>query len=509
MLKFQKLSTERSSMRHGVAMGLARYAGENVGEICWKALKGGGGFILCCWLFYVSFLVLSTHPCWQSSDCLAVLVSGDNVLRKLHSVETRETSLEHIVFGIAASAQKWKQRKPYIDLWWQPGWTRGFVWLDRPVNETGFPGPPIRISENTSHFNYTHPQGLRSAIRISRIVSETFRLALPNVRWFVMGDDDTLFVPQNLVRVLAKYDHNQYYYIGSNSESTDQNAIHSYGMAYGGGGFAISYPLASALEQVQDECLQRYPHLYGSDQRIQACLAELGVPLTKEPGFHQFDIHGNLFGILAAHPIAPLVSLHHLDNVAPIFPNMTRVGALRHLIEAARVDPDRTLQQSICYEGRRKWTISVSWGYCVQVLDRIELPRVLEYPIQTFVAWGHSMKTPFQFNTRPVPRNPCQRATVLFLENAANGYSSEDVVSRYMKLQAPDLSNSNCTQRQNADHPNSLKKITVFSKKMRPNWTLAPRRHCCEVISSGKSEMEIVIRSCREGEIVSPPLLKP
>jgi hypothetical protein len=102
-----------------------------------------------------------------------------------------------------------------------------------------------------------------------------------------MGDDDTLFLPQNLVRVLAKYDHNQYYYIGSNSESTDQNAMHSYGMAYGGGGFAISYPLARDLAQVQDDCLHRYPHLYGSDQRVQACLAELGVPLTKEPGFHQ------------------------------------------------------------------------------------------------------------------------------------------------------------------------------------------------------------------------------
>ncbi|PNX74398.1 transferring glycosyl group transferase, partial [Trifolium pratense] len=58
-------------------------------------------------------------------------------------------------------------------------------------------------------------------------------------------------------------------------------------MAYGGGGFAISYPLAVALEKMQDRCIQRYPGLYGSDDRIQACMAELGVPLTKEKGFHQ------------------------------------------------------------------------------------------------------------------------------------------------------------------------------------------------------------------------------
>lgn len=61
-------------------------------------------------------------------------------------------------------------------------------------------------------------------------------------------------------------------------------------MAYGGGGFAISYPLAKALQKMQDRCIQRYPALYGSDDRMQACMAELGVPLTKEIGFHQVPL---------------------------------------------------------------------------------------------------------------------------------------------------------------------------------------------------------------------------
>ncbi|KAE8726144.1 putative Ferric reduction oxidase 2 [Hibiscus syriacus] len=65
-------------------------------------------------------------------------------------------------------------------------------------------------------------------------------------------------------------------------------------MAYGGGGFAISYPLAKALEKMQDRCIQRYPGLYGSDDRIHACMAELGFPLTKEPGFHQAHSFGQL-----------------------------------------------------------------------------------------------------------------------------------------------------------------------------------------------------------------------
>lgn len=167
---------------------------------------------------------------------------------------------------------------------------RGIVWLDRAVKSG--PGdesslPPKMISADTSEFPYRNRQGHRSAIRISRIVSETLRLGLPDVRWFVMGDDDTVFVTENLLRVLRRYDHRQFYYIGSLSESHLQNIFFSYSMAYGGGGFAISYPLAVALDKMQDGCIRRYPGLYGSDDRMQACMAELGVPLTKELGFHQ------------------------------------------------------------------------------------------------------------------------------------------------------------------------------------------------------------------------------
>lgn len=118
-----------------------------------------------------------------------------------------------------------------------------------------------------------------------------------NARWVVMGDDDTVFFPENLVRVLRKYDHKQFYYIGAPSESHLQN-LHqfSYGMAYGGGGFAISYPLAKVLEKMQDLCIERYSDLYGSDDRIHACMAELGVPLTREAGFHQVSFFFYVWG---------------------------------------------------------------------------------------------------------------------------------------------------------------------------------------------------------------------
>ncbi|EEC73791.1 hypothetical protein OsI_08478 [Oryza sativa Indica Group] len=209
-------------------------------------------------------------------------------------VSMAATTLQHVVFGIAASARLWEKRKDYIKIWWRPNaGMRGFVWMDQPVRESGVPDglPPIKISSNTSGFPYKNRRGHRSAIRISRIVSETFRLGLSGVRWYVMGDDDTVFLPDNLVAVLQKLDHRQPYYIGYPSESHLQNIFFSYGMAFGGGGFAISQPLAARLERMQDACIHRYPSLYGSDDRIHACMAELGVPLTRHPGFHQYDVY--------------------------------------------------------------------------------------------------------------------------------------------------------------------------------------------------------------------------
>lgn len=260
-------------------------------------------FVSVTYVVYTLKLVATSRACNRepfSTDRHLSLISNDSLMLSRNQTDVilsrrvvlpenkRPTEIHHVVFGIAASAKLWEQRKNYIKIWYKSEEMRGIVWLDNGVETFEGDGlPPVKISGDTSRFSYKNRQGHRSAIRISRIVSETLRLGLENVRWFVMGDDDTVFVTENLVRVLRKYDHNQYYYIGSLSESHLQNIHFSYGMAYGGGGFAISYPLAKALDKMQDKCIQRYPGLYGSDDRMQACMAELGVPLTKETGFHQ------------------------------------------------------------------------------------------------------------------------------------------------------------------------------------------------------------------------------
>lgn len=199
------------------------------------------------------------------------------------------TNISHIVLAITGSAKEWRSRAPYIDLWWQRSQTRGYVWLDKlPSNIPPFYiSLPSRVSEDTARFKEYDRHRSRPTIRIARMIVETMNLGFEGMRWFVKADDDTALFLDNLIEVLAKYDHNGYYYIGGNSEGVGQNAWNSFDMAFGGGGYAISYPLARWLAKNLDSCLKRYPDLYGEDHLMQSCIAELGVSFTREPGFHQ------------------------------------------------------------------------------------------------------------------------------------------------------------------------------------------------------------------------------
>ncbi|XP_060209564.1 uncharacterized protein LOC132636628 [Lycium barbarum] len=413
------------------------------------------------------------------------------------------TTLQHVVFGIASNSKSWPTRKEYVKLWWKSNEMRGCVFLEKlpsistiTANASNFL-PPICISEDISRFPYTNRGGNPSAIRVARVVSETVALNHSDVKWFVFGDDDTIFFQENLVKTLSKYDNGFWYYIGSNSESYIQNKFFSYGMAFGGAGFAISYPLAKVVARVLDSCIERYPYLYGSDARIHACLTELGVTLTHEPGFHQMDFNGNAFGLLAAHPTKPLVSLHHMDKFDPIFPNLSRMKALQHLYHAANFDPHRILQQTVCYDRRFSWTVSVSWGYVVQIFEHnlhlTDAQRVQE----SYLPWkNNAYGTLYQFNTRKFVSDPCKRQLAYFLDEVSMGV--DGIRTIYKKK-----TSESCTFSDNS--PRKLEEIRVFSRKLEldSKQLLAPRRHCCDILPSTSDKvMEIRIRECREDELI-------
>ena len=115
---------------------------------------------------------------------------------------------------------------------------------------------------------------------------ETFRQGDKDVRWYVIADDDTVLTVDNLVEVLAKYEHTKSYYVGSNSECQVQLDF-SFDMAFGRAGYTLSYPLAEALSTKLDGCIERYPYMSVSDFWLHSCLADLGIALTHDKGFHQ------------------------------------------------------------------------------------------------------------------------------------------------------------------------------------------------------------------------------
>ncbi|XP_065875816.1 uncharacterized protein [Euphorbia lathyris] len=406
------------------------------------------------------------------------------------------TNRNHILFSIASSAASFTRRKHYLSLWYRPNYTRAFAFLDRNTSLSVDPIlPPVILSQDTSLFPFTFKGGLRSAVRVARVVKEAVDLDQKNVRWFVFGDDDTVFFVENLVKTLSKYDHKQWYYIGSNSESYEQNSKYSFDMAFGGGGFAISYPLGRVLARVLDSCLVRYAHLYGSDARVFSCLAELGVGLTHETGFHQVDMRGNLFGMLSAHPLSPLVSLHHLDATDPLFPNMSKTEAAEHLFRAANTDPARILQQIVCYDRANSLTVSVAWGYSIQVFEGNELlPDLL--PLQrTFRSWRRNAKidSNYMFNTRDYPREPCKRPLVFFMESVMTRDSG--VWTNYTRHSIGGCSRVKAIK--------NLEHVRVFSQKLEAGKEQVHRRHCGDISMTSNEAMVISVRECDIGELIS------
>lgn len=416
-----------------------------------------------------------------------------------------------MAFAIASSYRTFEKRKEFIKLWWPHGAAaRGFVFVEKRLEfEENFDSflKVVVSSNDWIRFPYTFERGLRSAVRIARICKELIQIldqesSLHNgdVRWIVLGDDDTFFFTENLIKTLAKYNWEQFYYIGGLSESMEQNSLNSFGMAFGGAGFALSYPLAKVLSKVLDLCLMRYGHLYGSDARIFACLLELGIELTHEPGFHQVDVRGSIFGLLTAHPLAPIVSLHHLEIVDPLFPGMNHTQALNHLLKASNVDQGRIFQQTVCYDRSNSRTISISWGYVVQIYEGdILLPDLLSLE-KTFTPWRRKSDIAssfFMFNTRKSSRDPCKRPTIFFFESVLS--SKQQTESTYKK-------HTSTTCQQGMNSMKNLQIVRVYSEKRDLNneQLLARRRDCCEVLPvSDEMVMDISIRKCKDEELIA------
>jgi hypothetical protein len=143
----------------------------------------------------------------------------------------------------------------------------------------------------------------------------------------------------------------------------------------------------------------------------------------------QIDLHSDISGFLSALPQSPSVSLHHLDVVEPIFPSMNRYQSLNHLMEASKADQSRLLQQTICYHKQSNWSFSISWGYSVHIYETIYPPSILHRPLQTFIPWKKSARSPYMFNTRFPSNDPCEAPHVFYFEAVEKNMGNQIVTS--------------------------------------------------------------------------------
>ncbi|XVF69605.1 hypothetical protein PTKIN_Ptkin11bG0094500 [Pterospermum kingtungense] len=413
-------------------------------------------------------------------------------------------NISHIRFVLVSSLRTWKSRKPYIEAWWRPNETRGNIFLDLPPPQDFLPwssvSPPYQVNEDIAKLTI-YPKLVNPVqVRMYRSILDTFRLGdNENVRWYVMADDDSLVFVDNLVEVLSKYDHNKYYYIGTNSEFVHSNYHFSFDMGYGGAGYALSFSLVQALIPVLDSCIERYSYLYVMDHLSSSCLADLGVALTIEKGFHQIDLVGDISGLLSSHKLSPLITLHHFDIINPIFPSKNWSESIQHFMEAAKIDQSRLLQQTICYHRPTNWSFSISWGYSAHIYENIIPRSVLTKPLETFGPWKKKARPPmYMFNTRWPSNDPCEAPHVFFMDSIKK-MENNLVLITYNRTWPRNLKPCSSSGNHSAD---SITKIQVFLQAtIRKE---AGRIECCDVKYVGGMDVaNVKLRACINGEVIA------
>ncbi|XP_051142064.1 uncharacterized protein LOC127258996 [Andrographis paniculata] len=416
------------------------------------------------------------------------------------SSSSSPTTLAHLAFGLVGSAAAWGHRRPYIESWWRPNATRGFLYLDKPpTGPWSEASPPYRVSENLTAFLAETKAAAPVAIRIVHAIMEAVRDADDgNLRWVVMGDDDSIFFVDNILDMVAGYDHRKYYYFGTPSEFVMSNFWFSFVQGFGGAGFVLSYPLAKAMADDMEKCLRRSAHINAADLITMVCAADVGVSLSPHKGFHQIDMHGDISGLLSAHPPVPILSLHHFDHVDPIFPGTNRSESARRLMKAAAAaDQSRMMQQTICHHKQNQWSFSVAWGYSAHIYEKI-MPRWhLQKPLETFKIWVGQPRPPpqFMFNTRPDPsKDPCEAPHLFFFTHAQKTPAGIlTTYSRHAPRGLPPCSSPHSVP------ANNISEIHVLSPPTKR--TQMDRAECCDVVLKD-DKAEVTFRECFSKETI-------
>ncbi|OIT00837.1 hypothetical protein A4A49_54173 [Nicotiana attenuata] len=164
---------------------------------------------------------------------------------------------------------------------------------------------------------------------------------------------------------------------------------------------------------------------------------------------------------------------------------MSRFESVKKVIEAYNKDPSRTLQHSLCYDLKRNCSVSMSWGYSVQLYLWLMNAKDLGMPVQSFNTWvgtkGPYSTTWIKLLTFPMvkPTGPC--------------YNTIDDINKQCKNHhyIPAL---------------AVHMVHVTTAILSPQvWKQAPQRQCCEAVNGENDIRSVRIRGYNQWESVIPP----
>uniref|UniRef100_A0A8I7B3S2 Uncharacterized protein n=1 Tax=Hordeum vulgare subsp. vulgare TaxID=112509 RepID=A0A8I7B3S2_HORVV len=200
---------------------------------------------------------------------------------------------------------------------------------------------------------------------------------------------------------------------------------------------------------------------------------------------------------MAAHPIAPFISIHHVEFVDPIYPGLNSLESLELFTKAMKTEPMSFLQRSVCYDKKQKLTLAISLDYVVQVYPSVLLRPELERSERTYIAFKRmSQRTEFDFDTKEIQKSMCKKSVLFFLKdvwkdgNITRGSyirSSErdDLKRKVFCFRSPSLSD--------------IDKIQVSASPLSKRWHLAPRRLCSVVKGYVNGTLFVFVRQCGRG----------
>ena len=180
------------------------------------------------------------------------------------------TLLSHMMFSIVTGVVNHRKRADIIMCTYASQLEYGKFWLhsDGEDDEQRLPlvGNVQGKDGNCDHFC--------SEQKWVTGMNETFRLGLadPDIRWWMIGDDDTFIAPKHLADITSQYHHTQPYLIGSVHYKLDgQDGVHG---VFGGAGFLISRQLVLNMLPHFHKCFG-YTHTE-SDLYLSRCMIDFG-----------------------------------------------------------------------------------------------------------------------------------------------------------------------------------------------------------------------------------------